>query len=31
VPEGYAFGQALVRPLRGGETIGWRLVENQQT
>jgi dihydroorotase len=26
VPEGYAFGQALVRPLRGGETIGWRLV-----
>jgi dihydroorotase len=27
VPETYAFGQTLVRPLRAGETVAWRLVE----
>ena len=25
-PESYPFGDALVKPLRGGETLGWRLV-----
>jgi dihydroorotase len=26
VPETVPFGQALLKPLRGGETLGWRLV-----
>ena len=26
VPESYAFGTTQVRPLRAGETIGWRLL-----
>lgn len=26
LPESYAFGEAVVKPLRGGETLRWRLV-----
>jgi len=25
-PESYPFGEAIVKPLRGGETLGWKLV-----
>jgi dihydroorotase len=25
VPESYAFGEAQLKPLRGGETLGWKL------
>ena len=25
-PDSYPFGEAIVKPLRGGETLGWRLV-----
>ena len=25
VPESYAFGEARLKPLRGGETLGWKL------
>ena len=25
VPESYAFGEAELKPLRGGETVGWKL------
>lgn len=27
LPETVPFGQALLKPLRGGETLGWRLVD----
>jgi len=27
-PESYPFGESIVKPLRGGETLGWRLVSN---
>ena len=27
-PESYPFGEAIVKPLRGGETLGWRMVNN---
>ena len=26
VPESYAFGEGQLKPLRGGETLGWRLL-----
>lgn len=29
VPESYAFGATQVRPLRAGETIGWRLLAEE--
>ena len=25
-PDSYPFGEAIVKPLRGGETMGWKLV-----
>ncbi|HRK39554.1 MAG TPA: dihydroorotase [Burkholderiaceae bacterium] len=25
-PESYPFGEAIVKPLRGGETLGWKIV-----
>ena len=27
-PESYPFGEAIVKPLRGGETLGWRMVNS---
>jgi len=27
-PESYPFGEAIVKPLRGGETLGWRVVNS---
>lgn len=26
VPESYPFGEAIVKPLRGGEVLGWKLI-----